>query len=175
LGAHRLCTTPLTLAILVATTWQPAACTAIGNSNNYAVTCTNATDTQANSQDFACFPGYYLVDNAAPTADTCVKCPGIPNSNNLTITCGAGGSDPKGDYWNGNFLCNPGTKSVFLNGGFVISCDPCPTIANSNNVGLSCGSEGVCFVCCSGSATDSCQVESRKARDRRKFSRLRVL
>jgi hypothetical protein len=124
-------------------------CTPIANSNNQGLRCKSATDTQAFGSQFQCTAGYSLVDNTAPTADTCGKCPGIPNSNNEGIICGFGGADPMGVVANG-FACDTGYRKIESNAlpGYVVSCEKCPSILNSNNVGLGCGDSGVCQQTC---------------------------
>jgi hypothetical protein len=121
----------------------PAACTPIGNSSVSDVTCTSASDSQAGSE-FKCKDGFYLQDNEAPTADTCEPCPGIPNSNNVGIICADGGISKWGLPKSG-FACDVGYRMVYdpLKPGAVATCEKCPNILNSNNVGLTCGEQGV--------------------------------
>jgi hypothetical protein len=59
----------------------------IANSNNQSVSCTGPGGTPQALDGFACSPGYYLVNNTAPIADSCEPCNGIANSNNVSITC----------------------------------------------------------------------------------------
>jgi hypothetical protein len=100
--------------------------------------------TQAVSFQFTCNPGYYLVDNAAPTADTCEPCPEIPNSNNVGIQCGAGGANRMADPKKG-FKCSFGYRMVYstLIPIFAVACTKCPDILNSNNVNINCVQTGV--------------------------------
>jgi hypothetical protein len=72
----------------VAATLAPAAC-GIANSNNQSVTCTSATDSQANLPGFKCDEGYYLVDNTAPQADTCAPTPKTCDKTNVDSNVGA--------------------------------------------------------------------------------------
>jgi hypothetical protein len=60
------------------------------------------------------------------------------------VQCGAGGADLVGIPKNG-FACDAGYRVVqAIIPGFVLGCEKCPDILNSNNVGLSCGIVGVC-------------------------------
>jgi hypothetical protein len=119
----------------------PAACTGIANGNNVSITCSSATDSQANP-GFTCVAGYYLVNNTAPTADACVPCI-IGNSNNVAVTC-TNATDAQGTL--PGFKCNNGFYFVNNVAPTGDACMPCPGIGNSNNVSLYCTGQAVC--CC---------------------------
>jgi subtilase family serine protease len=112
---------------------EPAACTGIANSNNVSLTCSSATDSQANP-GFQCDTGYYLVNNTAPTADACVSCTGIANSNNVSITC-ASATDSQA---NSGFQCDAGYYLINNAASTADACAACATIPNSNNVNVRC-------------------------------------
>jgi hypothetical protein len=111
-----------------------AACT-IANSNNFAVTCKTSTSSQANTTGcFRCNDGFYLVDVAPPTADSCVPCTAIANSNGEGVTCSSS-TTSMGNPDNG-FLCNSGYWSS--NSTIPHACVPCTAIPNSSNQSLYC-------------------------------------
>lgn len=61
----------------------------MANSNNVGVSCqTGPGDAQGNeTAGFKCNPGFYFKDNNAGTADQCLPCSVIPDSNNVAVSC----------------------------------------------------------------------------------------
>jgi hypothetical protein len=117
----------------------PAGCTPIGNSSVSDLTCTSASDSQAGSE-FKCNNGFYLKDNAAPTADTCEPCSPIANSNNQGLRCN---SATDTQAFGNQFQCTPGYYLVDNEAPAADTCGKCPGMPNSNNEGITCGAGGL--------------------------------
>jgi hypothetical protein len=105
----------------------------------YDIACTSAGDSQG-PIGFMCNDGFYPQDNAAPTADVCLPCTTITNSNNVGLTCS---SAMDSQVTQPGFACDNGYYLVDNAAPTADTCNKCPGIPNSNNVNITCGDGGL--------------------------------